>query len=394
MYKSPTRSTRLGIVTKNTNIVKLNGRHYDSETGDLLNIPHDPEKPSPTIREVKSVASTKQKPKSVQLKRDIKPSDELEKKVAHDEPAKRSSGGINDVSRHPMATIIHHKTESSTTLMRQSVQKPKPGYPNHLKAHGHVKATTVPQSHFIAPKLSAEQIDDNRLKHAHGVRHSRLITHYSYSDTPLTPDRPQMISLPRAVVPRPAMRAPVRSRSTADMLERAVARATTHEQPPYRPSRGRYGRHTRRIVGVGSVVVLFVVLTGFLIHANMSNIKVDLASSKAGFSAGLPTAALGSYNLASVGSSVRQVSLEYNQPNNLSGSYEIIERPSAWDSATLRDMFVTQVTKYYQTEDDGGRIVYLYGQGNATWVNGGVWYTITSGGNLTDTDLLQIAASF
>lgn len=380
-------------MTKNSNIVKINGRHYDSDTGDLLDMPHDPEKPTPTITQIKSPSTAKQKPKTVHLKRDIKPSEALEKKADVAVQPTHNAGTINDVHRRPMASIIHHKTESSTTLMRESVQKPKPGYPNRLRAQSHTKAVAVHPSQFISPRLSAEQIDDGRLKHAHDIRRSSFISHYNLSDAAIQSHHPQMISLPLATRPRVTMRAPVRSRSTAEMLERAVERATTHQQPPYRPSGGRYGRHTRRIIGVGSAVVLFVLLTGFFIHENVSNIKIDLASSKAGFSAGLPTNSPATYSLASVGSSVRQVSLQYQQPNDTGGSYEIIERPSAWDSVTLKDMFVTQVTEQYLTINDSGLIVYVYGQGNATWVNGGIWYTITSGGNLSTPELLEVAAS-
>ena len=46
-----------------------------------------------------------------------------------------------------------------------------------------------------------------------------------------------------------------------------------------------------------------------------------------------------------------------------------------------------------QTIDTAGRTVYIYGNDNASWVDNGIWYQVTSNGDLSNTDVLNIASS-
>ena len=62
-------------------------------------------------------------------------------------------------------------------------------------------------------------------------------------------------------------------------------------------------------------------------------------------------------------------------------SFRVIQQKSTWDSIGLKDSFVTAVDSHYTVVEAGGRIVYLYGQADATWVNAGIWYQITDNAN-------------
>jgi hypothetical protein len=74
-------------------------------------------------------------------------------------------------------------------------------------------------------------------------------------------------------------------------------------------------------------------------------------------------------------------------------SFALTEKQSDLDSAGLRDSFVTSEQQPYQTIETAGRTVYLYGEHNATWVSGGVWYQLRGAGALSDHQLVEIAKS-
>ncbi len=74
-------------------------------------------------------------------------------------------------------------------------------------------------------------------------------------------------------------------------------------------------------------------------------------------------------------------------------SFRITEQNSNWDSVSLKDSFVSPTNLNYKVVEAGGRIVYLYGQSNATWVNAGIWYQITDNANLSTATLLKIVTS-
>ena len=58
----------------------------------------------------------------------------------------------------------------------------------------------------------------------------------------------------------------------------------------------------------------------------------------------------------------------------------------------LLDNFVASSGQNYQTIEDAGRTIYMY-SGNATWVNGNVWYRITGNSSLSSGQLTNIATS-
>ena len=73
--------------------------------------------------------------------------------------------------------------------------------------------------------------------------------------------------------------------------------------------------------------------------------------------------------------------------------FSVIQRASNWDSQTLRDDFVANSGHAYHTLQAGGRTIYAFSQGNATWVNGGIWYQIIDNADLSTSQLLNLATS-
>ena len=73
--------------------------------------------------------------------------------------------------------------------------------------------------------------------------------------------------------------------------------------------------------------------------------------------------------------------------------YTITQKRSSLDSGSLRDGFVAPTDAHYQEAEAGGLTIYLYGNRNATWVNGGIWYVVQANGSFSDRQLIELATS-
>lgn len=357
------------IVRKNNNIIEINGQRYDAKTGALLT-PSSPKHGK--AKPVQPVAAASQ----------------------HTKPAMHT-----DVIRRPGKRPALHSPKASRTLMRQAVKKPDPSLKRHLKVQGHTDTLAQPPLAIVAPAHSVQQLDAKRLQKASQVAKSRLISHF-------LPPAASTASRPAALAPaqsHPEASLPVavkalagqdhsaklgkRPKTTADILARAIEQATSHEElPPPRHSRA------KRNVAIGGVVGLSVLLLGVIVTQNLSNVRLQMASARAGFSASLPDYHPAGYSLGQLDYSDGVVAANFHS-NSDGQLYSITQKRSAWDSATLLNTFVAPADPNYQTTEAAGRTIYIYGDANATWVNGGVWYVIQSNGSLNDRQLVDLATS-
>jgi hypothetical protein len=170
--------------------------------------------------------------------------------------------------------------------------------------------------------------------------------------------------------------------------------ASSHEAPAVKPRSRSLAKRiaSRRITGISSLVVAAFLLVGLVSYANSTAIRLHVASSHAGFAVSLPGYKPAGYRLSHMNYSPGNVAIEF-QSNSDNRRYAITEQASAWDSQTLRDDFLAGVGQDYQAVQTAGRTVYVYGQQNATWVSGGVWYQIKSGGALSLHQVVQLASS-
>ena len=74
-------------------------------------------------------------------------------------------------------------------------------------------------------------------------------------------------------------------------------------------------------------------------------------------------------------------------------SYSVVQKTSNWDSQTLLENYVATSGQPYDAYQAAGRTVYVYGNGNATWVNGGIWYQINDDGTLNKNQIINLATS-
>lgn len=381
----------------NTNIIEINGKRYDATTGELLAAPKATKvidgfvKPSQSAQVVSAITPAA---------RPVQPA-----------TAAVSRPTVTDI-RKPNHLAAPHKPQRGQTLMRTAVHKPAPGLKRQVKA---ITPTTILAKQpevSVQPKLSISTVRPSRQARAEQVNRSEKVQKFAPSEQFPTAAQAFVIpaqpseSVASAVPIIPVATAPeATSKSSLDIFERALQQATAHEQQPYNPRQAAKAARKaerqqkaaarpvhRRLSTVVAASLAVIALTGLFAYTNRTAIKLHFASAAAGFQASVPAFKPAGYSLAALNYGAGQVNANFH--NTVTGTtYSVLQKPSNWDSSTLLENFVQPKSSTYQTLQSAGRTIYVYGNNNATWVDRGVWYQITSNGTLSTSDVLRIASS-
>jgi hypothetical protein len=337
-------------------------------------------------------------------------------------------GFVRRPSQKTAAVSVHQRTQPTKTLMRHAVKAP-----GKLSTPQQAPQTSVtalqPQlsqapsikTPVVATKLSSSTVDPRRARRSLDYGRSQSVQHFrphsqdrrhgyaGYQPQAAQPASPQPATAanfqaaPQHLAPlkpgQPASTASVQQfRQTEDddidMFAKALSEARSHEEKAPDESilqaAKRKGRRRRQALGIVGSLVLFAALAGFIGLQNKENIRLQLASAKAGFSAAVPLNKPAGYAMDTLTYAPGSVDMKFANGGN---SFTITQKKSNWDSQTLLENFVATSNQDYQGYQSNGRTVYIYGKGLATWVNGGVWYQIKDAGSLTNEQLVRIAAS-
>lgn len=279
--------------------------------------------------------------------------------------------------------------------MRTVVHKPEFHLKPLIKPQAPAEIAAAPAS-TLARKPSVAQVDPQRLERAKSTaKHARVKRFHAFSfglspGSSAVPAQHMSASLPVIPVqPQPATPAPLTHHAApvqpADIFERAIHRARSHEQQPIRRPRTR-----RRLTGVMAAVAAFLILGGFVTYLNLPTLKLQVASVEAGFHASMPGFRPTGYALQSISHDGGTVTLRFVSGDS---SYQITQQSSNWDSQSLLDNTLA-LSGPHETIERAGRTIYIYGDGaNASWVTGNVRYDITGDASLSADELADIAAS-
>jgi hypothetical protein len=382
-------------VGKNNNIIEINGQRYDATTGVLLSAAagsaaataHAPHIVHPT-------AKATAKPVTA---RPIPVRHHTPKPIAAQSAKSRPKHRVHDAIKQAAKPGPSHKPQAAKTLMRSAVQKPATGFKRHTKAHGHTDSLVKQPSVQLQPKASVRRVDSKRLQLARQTPKSQAVQRFgkSHGRAPEPPTeltkpvaRPHTAPVHRRPAPEPRQHS--KPQTTADLLERALQSATSHEETLWETPKRR--RKPGKLASISMVAAGLVLLGGFVAYQNIANVKLRVASSRAGFTASLPDYQPAGYHLSHLNYEPGQVALNFHS-NSDDRTYAITEKVSGWNSEALRDSFLAASGHSYQTVESGGRTLFLYGQNAATWVSGGIWYQVQSNGTLSDRQLVQLAGS-
>jgi hypothetical protein len=369
-------------VSKAINSIEINGQRYDSQTGKVLIAVSKAKKRG----SVDGVISTKTTPSitlaapKIMARQPVKALSNA--KLMDMKPPQRHARGVAKAA----AT---HKTQSSQTLMRHVVAKPVVSLKRQHRAISHTDTLVAQPMQTVLPKTAVGVVLAARLERATRAAKSTQINRFSRP----TSSTIQYHSVTQTSVVQ-AVDQLSRTVKPSDIFELALERATSHMQPTVKQSKHprRQQFLSKRRFSIAATGITLLLVLGFVGFENRTNLNLRMAANKAGFSAALPAYQPAGFSVSHLNYSVGNVAIQFRS-NSDQRAYAITEKPSSWDSATLRDNFVAGADQQYQTVNVGGRTVYLYGKNNAAWVTAGIWYQVQSDGSLSDQQLSQLASS-
>lgn len=365
------------------NSIVLNGKLYDSRTGALIHEPPAvPAHHKPKIKKNTGLVMdgvVRHAPKA------------QHPRPHHAAPKTHHAKPKPHHTTHAVAHSQPHKPQKAATLMRTAVAKP------------------VHDRHHVAQSLShPDARTAERLKRAQAVSKSQHIQRFpSHHTAPShhAAQRPvpkKHASVPVEVAPvhhvakHPRQASPMSE--SEKLVSSALKNARSHEanrpfaKKPKRRLSHRIGfkRHTANLA-MGSLAILLLV--GFIIYQNVPNLSMRLASTRAGFSAGLPSYQPSGFSQDKLVSySPGKVTINFHS-NSDERAFRLTQQVSNWNSQALAENYLAENGKQYQTLESGGKTIYIYDGASATWVNGGVWYQIEGESSLNSDQILKIANS-
>lgn len=369
-------------MSKVTNSIEINGKRYDSQTGKVLLTSLTPKKRGSVdgVISSKTISNVTLAMPKITARQPIKPLSNA--KLMDMKPPKHHA-------RVVAKAAANHKTQSSQTLMRHVVTKPVASLKRKHRAISHTDTLVAQPMQSLLPKTSIGIVPAARLNRAKQAAKSAQINRFARLPSSVL----NYQSAPKSSVVKAADQLPHIARSL-DIFEKALEQATSHTQPVIKQSKHprRQQFLLKRRVSIAATGIFLLLILGFVGFENRTNLSLRMAASKAGFSAALPAYQPSGFSVNHLNYSAGNVAIQFRS-NSDQRAYAITEKPSSWDSATLRDNFVSTTDKQYQTVNVGGRTVYLYGKNNAAWVNAGIWYQVQSDGSLNDQQLSQLASS-
>lgn len=364
-------------------IIEINGRKYDALTGRI-------------IEDGSATTGHKTSP------------------VAH-----HSSGGVIDGFQKPKqklhssvsSTSQHHshkKTQKSQTLARHIVKKPAPGQPQ--KATGPIEP--APRSLAIAETRTSllGKTPKDRLKRAGTTKQSKAVTRFSSTNNAPKPILTPNLAVEREQVaqamPVPSAAPPLAAHHTSNAghhtkkqpFTHPLAGANSHLAAP--PKKRRLHQKvadrlnvSSKILSASAACLAIIFLAGFFAYQRIPNVSMKVAASRAGFQGTIPSNTPAGYAFNGPITYEKDVIVLKYKSNSDTRQFQIVQRPSDWNSEALLKNFVSTANMRYQTYNDRGLTVYVMDKNNAAWVNKGIWYTLSGTNTLSTEQVLAMAAS-
>jgi hypothetical protein len=147
-----------------------------------------------------------------------------------------------------------------------------------------------------------------------------------------------------------------------------------------------------RLLTAATGALAVLIFVGYLVYLNIPNISMRIAAERAGFAATMPAYKPTGYSLTGpVAYSTGEVQLKFAstaQP----GNFTLTQHQSNWDAQALLQDYVSRQTNNYMTYQDEGLTIYMF-NGQATWINGGIWYSVSGSAGLSSDQILNLATS-
>lgn len=305
--------------------------------------------------------------------------------AAHAKPAVT----LSPVRRAPTAPkpshSVHHVTQKSHTLNRHAVKK-SPIMPQQIvKKRVAGARPDVIRSQDIK-KFAPHPADIKKpAPTIEPVAAAPVVTAPLH---PVAARTAQRITAARRPVQQPA---PIKPSHVIkkEAIDAAMAQATVAIKDTKAPKKR---RELPRHFNIASASLALILLGGYFTYLNMPNLSVRVAAAQAGIAASYPSYHPDGYSLnGPVAYTDGQVNIKFAS-NSGPQNYTIAQKKSNWDSSAVEQDVNQKTSGSYSTSTVSGLTIYLYGN-NASWVNGGILYSLTGNAPLSSEQIDHIATS-
>lgn len=280
---------------------------------------------------------------------------------------------------------VHSNLQRSTTLKRSIVKKAKPA-PKHPTRGRLMDISKSPQiSKFAAHPVVKKPEEKEKLK---------------AKDKGPQPHPVAIRALRKGTV-KPVATKPKSAAATSKAIkDAAIAKALAPAPPAPKAKKKLIKRKKRQLETwkkrflIGLACAALLIGGAYAIYRFVPSISVAVAASQAGVKASYPEYIPDGFRLHHpVTYTQGEVILVFNSNSN-DDSYTITQSKSSWDSSAVLDNIVKKAAgDNYLTTTERGLTLYTYNNTDASWVNGGVLYTITSNAQLSNDQIRRIATS-
>ncbi len=348
--------------------IEINGKRYDARTGQLITAGHS-----------SSHQTAKPKPKI----------------PSTHSPAK--SHPVQDIARLAAAPAKRRQTARSQTLMRHGVKKPAV-VPQTKPAKARAAADIAPvRSSNTVPRI--QHFDAARQTRAQTIKQSRLVSKFHNSEVLQHPIATTQAAVTERIEHLPVRPAPAIKHAASQaqsVLERGLKNAQSHTEtfkPEQKHAKKSKKRGKSKVASYAAGTLAAVLLFGFIAYQSVPNMSVRYAAARSGVNASLPGYQPSGFALSNrIQYNPGQITINFSSTTD-DRAFSITQRETAWNSDALKTNYVDDQSDKVQKYEDRGRTIYLYGDNNATWVNGGVWYDINGNSQLNSDQLIRIATS-
>lgn len=363
--------------TMGQNLLHLNGVTYDTRTGKVVSAgpeqtPHT--KPLQQHRQTQPVVDGFMKPKRV-----------------------RQHSQTHSSAHPPVSEVKKPRTQKSQTLARHAVKKPEKNEMIERAAHK-----------SLQPLKTRRLFDFKKAEHASKVQKSEHISRFQNTTGQVAPahqpKQAQQNKSPQATQPpatahiQPPKNTPTPQKQSTPLAQ-AVDQATSHTNT-YQDESNPSGikktvMWTRRLSNkarYATVALLLLAGFGIIAYSSAPIISYEIASARSGMDVERPAYTPSGFSLSKdVEYQEGSLKLRYTSHSD-NRSYTVQKEKTDWNTEALRNDFV-EAQGLYQSISSRGKTIYLYEQSHATWIDGGVWYTIKDTAGLSSDQVLRIANS-
>lgn len=265
-------------------------------------------------------------------------------------------------------------------------KRPNPSNTMHMKA---TKSKTLRKTNrtkpmdIISPKASVKLRQSvSARKHPANINPSELIDRfnieheYEHSEQPVITDE---------IIPEEPL-------SNTEKKEHIINVALSQAKAP--GLKHKRGFKAPKLTTLVTSTAAALLLIGYVTYLNIPDISLRVAASRAGIDAELPNYNPPGFDFdGPVAYSTGEISVKYQDSDNQSRSYSLIQKKSNWDSQSLQTNFVESESSNFDTIEQNGLTIYTIEDNTVTWVSGGIWYTINDNAELSQEQLIDIATS-